>query len=289
MATKQAISPVIWVQALRPKTLMASFSPVLIGASFAFKAGSFSLFYVLVTLFVALGIQITANLANDYFDFAKGADTPTRKGPVRVTQAGLISPEKMKQAILVTVLLTSLLSSLLILRGGTLIATLSSLSILLALGYTTGPFPLAYLGLGDLFVLFFFGPIATGGTYFLQTGELFFPVIAAGIGCGLISTAILTVNNVRDIDEDRVAHKKTLSVRFGKSFGKWEYTLALLLAPIPACFSGLFLPLLMLVLAIPLIRTIWKNESAHILNQLLAKTAALLGLYTVLVILSLCT
>ena len=257
---------------------------MLIGLSFAIKVHSFSFFYAILTLLVALGIQITANLANDYFDYEKGADTIHRKGPIRVTQAGLISPEKIKKAVLVTVLLTSLLSSFLILRGGTLVAVLSSISILLALGYTTGPFPLAYLGLGDLFVLFFFGPIATCGTYFLQTGALSFNALAAGLGCGLLSTAILTVNNVRDIEEDRKAHKKTLSVRFGKKFGQWEYTLAILFAPLPACLFGHFLPLLMLPLAIPLIRTIWKDESPQTQNLLLARTAGLLGVYTVLVI-----
>jgi 1,4-dihydroxy-2-naphthoate octaprenyltransferase len=276
----------IWFQAIRPKTLIASFSPLLIGLAFAFKEGFFSFFYALITLLVALGIQITANLANDYFDYEKGADTIHRKGPLRVTQAGLVSPQKIKQAVLLTVLTTSILSSFLILKGGVLVAVLSSLSILLALGYTTGPFPLAYLGLGDLFVFFFFGPIATSGTYFLQTGALSLEVMGAGIGCGLLSTAILTVNNVRDSEEDKVAHKKTLSVRFGKIFGKWEYTLALILAPLPSCLSHHFLPLLILIPALPLIKTIWQDESPQALNQLLGKTAGLLGVYTLLMILS---
>lgn len=282
---KNTISYGVWLQAIRPKTLIASISPALIGLSFAIKVHSFSFFYALITVLVALGIQITANLANDYFDYEKGADTVHRKGPIRVTQAGLISPKKMKQAILITVFLSSILSSFLILKGGTAVAVLSSLSILLALGYTTGPFPLAYHGLGDLFVLFFFGPIATCGTYFLQTGTLSIDLFSFGFGCGLLSMAILTVNNVRDIDEDRAARKKTLCVRFGQTFGKWEYTLCLLLAPLPACLFGHFLPLLILPLTIPLIRTLWKNESPQALNQLLAKTAALLGVYTLLLIL----
>lgn len=275
----------IWFQAIRPKTLIASTSPILIGLAFAYKEGFFSPFYALMTLLVSLGIQITANLANDYFDYEKGADTIHRKGPIRVTQAGLVSPQKMKQAVLLTVLLTSLLSSFLILKGGPLVAVLSSLSILLALGYTTGPFPLAYLGLGDLFTLFFFGPVATAGTYFLQTNTLSSETFAAGLGCGLISTAILTVNNVRDIEEDRIADKKTLPVRFGKTFGQWEYTVCLLCAPIPAALSSHFLPLLMLAVAFPLIKTIWTEDSPQVLNPLLGKTAALLGVYTVLSIL----
>ncbi|MFS8563341.1 MAG: 1,4-dihydroxy-2-naphthoate octaprenyltransferase [Rhabdochlamydiaceae bacterium] len=208
-AAKNTISYGLWFQAIRPKTLIASISPVLIGLSFAIKVHSFSFFYALITLLVALGIQITANLANDYFDYEKGADTIHRKGPIRMTQAGLISPKKMKQAVLIAVFISSILSSFLILKGGAAVAVLSSLSILLALGYTTGPFPLAYLGLGDLFVLFFFGPVATCGTYFLQTGALSFALCAFGFGCGLLSVAILTVNNVRDVDEDRRAHKKT--------------------------------------------------------------------------------
>lgn len=283
----QTVTMITWIDAMRPKTLIASFSPVVIGTFFAYKEGSFSFFYALLTLLVAIGIQIITNFSNDYFDFEKGADTSSRKGPIRGLQAGLISGHKMKQAILLTVLVTSLLSSLLILRGGTLMAVLSSLSILLALGYTTGPFPLAYLGLGDLFVLIFFGPVATGGTYFLQTGALSSDVVCAGIGCGLLSTAILTVNNVRDIHEDRQASKKTLVVRLGKTFGKWEYTLLLLAAPVALAISGNWLPGLTLAAAFPLIKTMWKQDSAQAFNQLLAKTAALLFLYTVLVILSL--
>lgn len=271
----------IWLQAARPKTLIATLSPVTLGSVCALKTGVFHPLTFLFTLLTALGIQIGTNLANDYFDCVKGADTAARKGPVRVTQAGLVKPGAMKLAIFLCFALTAVLSSYLIFLGGWPIALLSSISILLGFAYTAGPFPLAYLGLGELFVLFFFGPIATAGTYFLQTQTLTLQAILTGIGPGLLATAILTVNNLRDSEEDKIAGKKTLVVRFGKKFGKWEYVSAVILAALLPCIWGSYYPLFLLAPALPLLRAVFTAEG-QTWNALLGKTAQLLWIYTVL-------
>lgn len=271
----------LWILAARPKTLIATLSPVTLGTVLAVQDHFFHPLILLFTLLSALGVQILTNLANDYFDFMKGADTEERKGPVRVTQSGLVKPEAMKRAVFLTFCFTAMVSTYLILEGGLGVALIAALSLILALAYTAGPCPLAYLGLGDLFVLLFFGPIATGGTYYLQTHALSLTSILAGIGPGLLSTAILTVNNLRDIEEDRKAEKHTLIARFGEKFGRWEYLLALLLAALLPCLWGKYLPALTLLPALPLIRAIFQKEGSA-LNPILGKTALLLGVYTCL-------
>lgn len=269
----------IWIQASRPKTLIISVAPVVIGTFLALP--KFQMATFLFTLLAALLIQAGTNLANDYFDFLKGADTKERKGPVRVMQAELVTPDAMRKAVFLTFSAAAICSSYLVLQGGFGIALLSTLSILLGLGYTAGPWPLAYLGLGDLFVLIFFGPVATAGTCYLQTGSIEPEAIGVGFGCGLIATAVLTVNNLRDVEEDQKAGKKTLCVRFGKTFGKWEYTLALILAAALPCLWGHFLSLALLIPAIPLIKKVWDEEE---LNPLLGKTALLLLPYAALLL-----
>ncbi len=270
----------IWLKAIRPKTLMAAFAPIVIALFCALAKGAFNPFIALFTLLAGLGIQICTNLANDYFDFIQGKDTACRKGPVRVCQSGLVTTLQMRGALFVATTLTSICASLLILKGGLPIALLSGLSLLLAFGYTTGPYPLSYTGLGDLFVLIFFGPVATLGTYFLQVGALSWEVALLGLGTGLLSTAILVVNNLRDIEEDSLTGKKTTCVRFGKKFGKIEYTLLVLLAPLPPLLARYFLPLALLLPATFLVWQLWKEETD--LNPFLGKTSLLLGLYTLL-------
>ena len=277
----------IWTLAARPKTLVASISPVLIGTALAIGDGIFDIALFFFTLATALGIQITTNFANDYFDFIKGADTQNRKGFVRATQAGLVEPAAMKRATLIIMAITAISGAFLIYTGGMAIATLLLLSLILAIAYTGGPFPLAYLGLGELFVLPFFGPVATCGTYYLQTGELSWDAIGAGLAPGAISTAILIVNNLRDIDEDRIAKKRTLIARFGKTFGKCEFLLVILLAFLPLLFfysdhPFSLLALLALFPALALIRSIFINQEPRQLNPLFAKTGQLLWLYTLL-------
>jgi 1,4-dihydroxy-2-naphthoate octaprenyltransferase len=277
----------IWTLAIRPKTLIASISPVLIATTMAIKIGSFDWFIFFCTVCTALGIQITTNLANDYFDCLKGSDTDQRKGFVRVTQAKLVPHKTMRQAIGTSMLFTLLSGIYLVVIGKALIACLLVISLCLSILYTAGPYPLAYLGLGDLFVWVFFGPIAVSGAYYLQLGSLSLEALLAGIAPGAISTAILTVNHVRDIDEDLLANKKTLVSRFGKSFGKWEYLFCLL-----AAFGSLFFfydshpfalcTLLCLLPAGMLIKTMFTYKNPKELNVLLIKTGQLLCLFTAL-------
>lgn len=217
-----------WLLAIRPKTLTVALSPIIIGTSLAYRDGAFHGFYLFLTILSALLIQIGTNLANDYFDFQKGADNHERKGPVRVTQAGLISPKKVKAAFCLAFLLASCAGLGLVYRGGWPIFLIGIASVLSGLLYTAGPYALAYLGLGELFVLIFFGPVAVAGTYYVQTLKLSWESIASGIAVGLLACAILVVNNLRDIETDRKANKKTLAVRLGRQFANFEYVFCLI-------------------------------------------------------------
>jgi 1,4-dihydroxy-2-naphthoate octaprenyltransferase len=221
------------------------------------------------------------NFVNDYYDFIKGADTHERKGPLRVVQSGLVKPEAMKKAVYVLLTVTSLSSLFLIAQGGLWIAVLIVLALLLAFAYTTGPYPLAYKGLGDLFVFICFGPLATAGTFYLQTYYITLESFLIGLGPGLLSTAVLTVNNLRDIHEDRKAKKMTLCVRFGRKFGRWEYSVMIGLSALLPLLWNRFLPLLILFPAYPLVRSVWKLNGKD-LNPLLGKTALLLWIFTLL-------
>lgn len=265
----------LWLEATRPKTLIASLHPVLIGSLFAYQTHCFSLVLFLFTLCTALGLQISTNFANDYFDYINGADTKHRKGPRRMVQSGAISQGLMKKGIVISFLITALLSGYLIYKGGLIIGYMMVISILLGLGYTTGPFRLAYLGLGDLFVCLFFGPIATGFTYYLQTHQFSMKMIGLGLSPGLLSTAILVVNNLRDSIEDRYCNKNTLCVRFGESFCKLEYTLSVLTAASIPCFYGYYLPLFTAVLALPSLQIVWFSQEKILLNHVLEQTGKL--------------
>jgi len=277
--------PQAWLLATRPKTLLASICPVLLGTVLAWQKAQFQLWIFLFTLTFALLIQIATNLSNDYFDCIRGADTKERKGPIRVTQAGLVSPKTIRLAFILTFLSALLIAIPLALVGGVWIWIFAALSIVLGYLYTGGPYPLAYIGLGDLFVLVFFGPVACVGTYYLQTLQINMETCILGIGLGLISTAILVVNNLRDIEEDRKARKKTLAVRFGKAFSRFEYTACILLAfsislsQLPWIFWVLVLPIVPFIAR--LIRSVYQL-SGESLNAILGQTAALLLLYTLL-------
>ncbi len=283
-----------WVLAARPKTLIASVSPVVIGSVMAFDAGFFDPLVLLFTLLTTLGIQVGTNFANDYFDFLKGADTSSRKGPLRITQAGLVSLSLMKRAIIITFALTTLFGLYLIVKGGFVIvkggfviASLLSLSLLLGIIYTAGPYPIAYVGLGEFFVFLFFGPIAVAGTYYLQTLACSGSALLAGIAPGALSSAILIVNNIRDIEEDRIAKKKTLPVRLGLQFGRWEYASMLMIAVTSLVLFHQSHPfcLVAALTALPacfLILNIFQIKEPTHYNSLLQKTARLLLLFTLL-------
>ncbi|MBS0604042.1 MAG: 1,4-dihydroxy-2-naphthoate octaprenyltransferase [Verrucomicrobia bacterium] len=277
----------VWTHAARPKTLVAGISPALIGATLAISHGVFDGTIFLFTLLTGMCIQIGTNLTNDYFDFIKGADTSERKGFMRVTQAGLVEPAAMKRAIVATFAMAALCGCYLIWHGGAMIGVMLAIYILLSVLYTAGPFPLAYLGLGDVLVLFLYGPAAVLITFYLQTGSVSREAFIAGISPGALSMAILAVNNVRDIDEDRKAGKKTLPVRFGRTFGKCQFLFAILLSLFPILFfykdhPFSILAFLILIPALPLMRFMVSNQDSRLLNQLFGKTGQLLWLYTLL-------
>lgn len=279
-----------WFLAIRPKTLPASISPVLIGTAMATGDGIHHLPTAFLCLLGALLVQIGTNLANDYFDFKKGIDTTDRVGPLRVTQAGLIKPWQMMTAIVVVFGLSALTAYFLFLRGGWPIAAIGILGILSGIFYTAGPKPLSTLGLGDIFVLVFFGPVAVAGTYYVQSFEINLAVILAGLAPGLISTAILTVNNLRDMETDKKAGKKTLAVRFGKTFAQMEFFYCIVGASlIPVLIYALIqdhLPILVCsittILAAPLIKNIFDPSEKNSLNHTLDSTGKLLVIYSVL-------
>jgi 1,4-dihydroxy-2-naphthoate octaprenyltransferase len=279
----------IWALAARPKTLPAAVAPVLIGTAMAFGDFGFHLLSAIAAMIGALLIQIGTNFANDYYDFKKGSDTEERLGPLRATQAGLVTPEAMKRATIVVFTLALLVGVYLVFRGGWPIVIIGLASILFGVLYTGGPYPLGYNGLGEIFVLVFFGPVAVGGTYYVQTLDVSLPVILAGLAPGLFSVAILAVNNLRDLDNDRDAGKKTLAVRFGRNFALSEYNLTLLAAcTIPLVLGFLFQGRPMAMLAsftiIPAVQAMRKvgRVTGRDLNDCLAGTGRLLLVYSLL-------
>ncbi|HMB91527.1 MAG TPA: 1,4-dihydroxy-2-naphthoate polyprenyltransferase [Rhodothermales bacterium] len=280
----------IWLLAARPKTLGAAIAPVLMGTAMAWAAGGFHALAAVCALLGAMFIQIGTNFSNDYSDFLKGADTEERKGPLRVTQAGLVTPEAMKRATVIVFAMAVVAGAYLIWRGGWPILLIGVLSILSGLLYTVGRYSLAYLGLADLFVLVFFGPVAVGGTYYVQTLMINMVVIMVGFAAGLLSVAILLVNNIRDVEEDRAANKKTLVVRAGRSFGVGLYVACVLVAVLIPIGLYLFTGqhpwamtvVLILPLAWPIVRKLRHECNAMALNPLLGATGRLLLLYSLL-------
>ena len=279
----------IWILAARPKTLWAAVAPVLIGTAAAHDTDALHWLAASVALFSAIMIQIGTNLANDYFDSKKGSDQADRLGPTRVTQAGLVSPEAVKRATIIAFGLAFAGGVYLVFRGGWPIVAVGTLSILFGILYTAGPRSLSYTGLADIFVLIFFGPVAVAGTYYVQTLEFSWTVALAGVAPGLFSTAILTVNNLRDIESDARANKRSLAVRFGKRFARFEYTICLMLGclwPIWFLYGDnrhpwTLISALTVAWALVLIHKTLTVEGTH-LNDILAATGKLLLLYAIL-------
>ena len=278
-----------WVLATRPKTLVAGVVPVAVGSALAFHDGVFSVVIALAALIGALFIQVGTNLANDYYDFKKGADTSKRLGPPRATQQGWLAPKTVLTGAFVCFVAAFVVGMYLVAVAGMPIVVIGLTSILAGYAYTGGPFPLAYHGLGDLFVLVFFGFVAVGGTYFAHTQTITATALAAALPVGLLGVALLAVNNTRDAETDVEAGKRTLVVRFGTGFGKAEYltTIALsALVPVGLWASGrstgwVLLPLMSLPLAVPPARLVLSQRGA-ILNQALAGTARLQLIFGVL-------
>lgn len=273
--------------ASRPKTWIASISPVLIGSS---MADQINISILILTLLFSLLIQVGTNFANDYFDFINGADTHLRNGPKRATQEGWVKPASMLMATLIVFGLALVVALPLMIIAGLWSFFLAAVCVGFGILYTGGPKPLGYLGLGEILVLIFFGPIATCGSYFLQTGCVTGPVCLASLSPGLLSCSILVANNLRDEKSDRAAQKKTLIARFGRRFGAWEYTFCILLASaVPLILTYFFsFPLkilcasLVFPLAIPPIRKVFQFHDPLELIAVLQVSAFLLFIYTFL-------
>ena len=266
----------VWLKAMRCQTLVAAIIPVFMGAVFAYQYGKFHFFSVVSAFLAAIFIQIGTNFANDYFDYINGADTDNRLGPLRVTSAGLVSPISMRNAMIIAFIIALLCSSYIIWRGGLPILGIGLLGILFGILYTGGPYPLGYNGLGDVFVLLFFGPVAVAGTYYVHALYWSTEAILLGLAPGLFSMAILAVNNLRDIDEDRGSGKRTLAVRFGRTFARTEFTLCLVLGASIPLLLDIYLKkgmpnqwgLLVLIPAITLIRFVWQEKGKeHQINK----------------------
>ncbi|MDD4050406.1 MAG: 1,4-dihydroxy-2-naphthoate polyprenyltransferase [candidate division Zixibacteria bacterium] len=279
----------IWLLAARPKTLPASLVPALAGGAIACAERVFHLWSFLAAVFGAVMIQIGANYANDLFDYLKRTDTTERIGPTRATQAGLVTPRQMAFATAIVFSLATLAGVYLVYRGGWPIVIIGLSSIACGILYTAGPMALGYIGLADLFVLVFFGPVALAGTYYVQALTVTRPIIIAGFAFGMISVAILTVNNLRDIETDRKGGKNSLPVRFGPKFARIEYVIMLLGAAAVALVLAaterkpfLLLTFLYLPLAIAPVKAVFTKTDGETLNNTLAVTGRLLLAYGIL-------
>ncbi len=281
----------VWFLAARPKTLWAAVAPVLIGTGLAYTDGLIHVPTAIAALGGALLIQIGTNYCNDYADYTKGADTASRTGPARATQSGWVAPEAMQRATVLVFSLAALVGIYLVLRGGWPMFWIGVLAIAAGVAYTAGPYPLAYLGLGEIVVLIFFGPIAVGGTYYVQTLEWPLHVTIAGMAPGLLSCALLVVNNLRDADEDQVVGKRTLAVRFGKPFARVEYGVCVLSAIVlvPGILwrylgqtPDLMLAGLSVVGLVKPLQSVAHGAKGAELNAVLGETARLLLLYALL-------
>jgi len=284
----------IWISAIRPKTLAAGIVPVLVGASAAYQTGAWNPSVFGVALFCSIAIQVLTNFVNDLFDARKGADTDQRQGPKRAVASGLISDRTMTMVSMGLTACIFLCGLYLVYSGGIPILLIGIVSLIFAWLYTAGPYPLSYLGLGDVFVFIFFGIVATCGTYFLFTHECPWVIYLVAAIPGLSSVTILMANNIRDIDTDRLVHKNTTAVRFGKAVSIRLFTAVMLGIYLSAL--GLFLvysfdfrfllTLLSLPVALSIIKKIYAAERGEEYNTILANCGKLLFINGILLSLS---
>ena len=280
----------LWLVAARPRTLPAAVAPVLVGTSLAASEDVFKPLRFAAALVGSIFIQIGTNLANDYSDARRGADTEDRLGPVRVTAGGLMPPRRVLIGTWVAFGIAVAAGSYLAAVAGWQLLVVGIVSIAAGILYTGGPRPYGYEGLGELFVFVFFGLVAVGGSYFVQTEDLRWEAVALGVPVGLLAAAILVVNNVRDIETDRRAGKRTLAVRLGRDRAVrvfWEMLMSAFVsvAVIDALSdleSWVLLSLLAVPLAFPLARTLRTRHDGPSLNQLLADTGRLLAVFSLL-------
>jgi 1,4-dihydroxy-2-naphthoate octaprenyltransferase len=280
----------IWMMAARPRTLPAAIAPVLVGTALA---GFFHVFHPLRFLAALLGaifIQVGTNLSNDYSDARRGADADDRLGPVRVTAGGLVPPTQVLVATYVSFGLAVLAGVYLVAVAGWLLLVIGAASILAGVLYTGGPKPYGYEGLGELFVFLFFGVVAVAGSFYVQVTHLDWEAFALSVPVGLLAAAILVVNNIRDIDSDRRASKRTLAVKLGRANTRWLFAAiiygAFLLAPVTWIFGPLkpwlMLTWLALPLATALVRIVRTHTDGPSLNGALARSGMLQLIFCVL-------
>ncbi len=285
----------IWILAIRPKTLFASIGPVLAGWGLATYTGHFKLLPALAALLGGVLLQIGANLANDVADFHRGADSGERLGPLRVTQAGLLTPSEVTRGMWVAFGLGALAGAYLIAVAGWPVLLIGVTAILAAIGYTGGPLPYGYYGLGDLFVFIYFGIAAVGGTYYVQSKAWDSIIWWAAVPLGLLSVALLVVNNLRDRENDRRAGKITLAVLLGEAGTRAEYiltafapylivTLAVAIKTFPVWALLVWLSLPVAIKAARIVLT----QSGRALNAALALTGQLIFVFGALLAIGLC-
>jgi 1,4-dihydroxy-2-naphthoate polyprenyltransferase len=282
----------IWWLAIRPRTLPAAAAGVVAGSALALHDRTFHLLPALAALLVALLLQIGSNLANDVFDYERGADSARSAGPLRVTQSGLLNPAQVKAGMLWVFALAGLIGLYLAFEAGWIVLLIGLAAIFSAIAYTGGPFPLGYYGLGDLFVFLFFGLACVAGTYFVQAGRVSLAAWGMSLPVGLIVVGILVVNNLRNLPTDRQAGKHTLAVVLGGRFARDEYLACLLVAflclPLFCVFGllpwGALLAWVALPLAIKDSRVVF-TQTGPALNAALAGTGQLALAFSLLFLL----
>ena len=278
-----------WLEAARPKTLPAAIIPVAVGTALAVAHRAENYASAAICLAFSLLVQIGTNFANDYFDFVKGADTAERVGPRRAVAAGLIAPRTMLMATCGVLGMAFLVGLLLVRTGGWGLLPVGIVSIVCAIAYTGGPFPLGYNGLGDVFVFIFFGLVAVCATFYVQAGHVAPDVVSGAAAVGLLAANILVANNYRDVETDARAGKKTLVVRFGRRFALWQYGLSVLVALL--CSPALLLAGYRWPVLLPLVLAPWGYRLTHRLGwstepaeqiAILGDTAKFLAVFGVL-------
>jgi len=275
-----------WILASRPRTLPAAFVPVMVGSALAIYHGIFFPAYSIIALLCSILIQIGTNFTNDLYDHLKGSDTKERKGPLRVLSSGLITVKEMKWGIFLVFFTAFLLGLSLVYSVGLIILWIGIFSIIAGLAYTAGPFPLAYNGLGDLFVFVFFGIVGTVGTYYLHTQQFTILAFLISLPVGALITNILIVNNYRDIEEDKTSGKNTMAVLLGREFSRYEYVFFILVSffiPFLLHFKydfniWIFLPYITLPIAITLVKMIYALTGTQ-LNKTLELSAKFSAVY----------
>ncbi|HEX8052522.1 MAG TPA: 1,4-dihydroxy-2-naphthoate polyprenyltransferase [Thermoleophilaceae bacterium] len=280
----------LWLVAARPRTLPAAVAPVLVGTALAASEDVFKLDRFVAAVIASVFVQIGTNLANDYSDARRGADTDERLGPVRVTAGGLMPPQRVLTGTYIAFGIALAAGVYLSAVAGWELMLVGIASVAAGALYTGGPRPYGYEGLGELFVFLFFGVVAVGGSYFVQTEDLRWEAFALAVPVGLLASAILVVNNIRDIDTDRRASKRTLAVKLGRDRSRGLFAamvyLTFVVPVVVAAASDLdwwlLLALGALPLAPPLVRTVRTRTDGTALNGALAATGRLLAVYSVL-------